>query len=122
MAVRLQTAFSANPVAGAVLEVYWAGSPASTAASSNPAGASGADGAYTGVVTTATAKPNLQFIGCLVAEATTASQTADVGVFVPDFQYGMPIVVNLTAQSLTTTTTAHVLTVYPVIDQIQASA
>lgn len=122
MAVRVTTAFSANPTAGQYLEIYWAGSPSSTAASDNPAGTSGSDAVYTGVVSTATAKPNLQFIGLLVAEATTASQTSDVGVFVPDFQYGMPVVVNLTSQALTNTTTAHVITIYPVIDQIQASA
>jgi hypothetical protein len=123
MAVRVTTAFvTATGLGGQVLEIYWAGSPSSTAASDNPAGASGSDAVYAGVMSTATAKPNLQFVGILVAEATTASQTADVGSFVPDFQYGMPIVVNLTLSGLTTTTTAHAITIYPVIDQVQASA
>jgi len=123
MAVRVTTAFAATTgIAGQALEVYWAGSPTSTAASDNPAGASGANAVYAGVVSAATAKPNLQFVGVLVAEAATTSQTADVGSFIPDFQYGMPIIVNLTAQSLATTTTAHAVTIYPIIDQIQASA
>jgi hypothetical protein len=123
MAVRVTTAWAATTsIAGQALEVYWAGSPTSTAANDNPAGTSGSDANYTGVVSAATAKPNLQFVGLVIAEATTASQTVDVGTFVPDHQYGMPVIVNLTSQSLTTTTTAHVVTVYPVIDQIQASA
>lgn len=117
MAVRLTTAWSTNPTAGSVLEVYWAASPTSTAASDNAGGASGSDATYT-----ATSKVNLTFIGVLVAEGNTASHTCDVGTFVPDLQYGSPVVCNLSNQSLTTTTTAHVLTIFPVVDQIQASA
>jgi len=119
MAVRLKSGFETSPTAGATIEVYWAASPASTAANENPAGTVGTDGVF---ATAATAKSNLQFIGCLVAEATTDIQTADVGVFIPDLQYGMPVCVNKSAVSLATATASHALTIYPVIDQIQASA
>lgn len=122
MCIRLTAVFTTNPVAGEYVSVYWAGSPASTAASSNPAGATGADASYVGFSTAALAKPNLQFVGNLVLEATTSPQTRDVGCFVPIHRYGMPVVFNFSTKAFTTVTTDHVLTVYPVLEQIQASA
>jgi len=124
MLVRLQTQFVTNgtPAAGEVVEVYWAGSPSSTAGTDNPGGATGTNAAYTGVGTGAQSKRQLQFVGALVLDASTGSQVADVGVFTPIHRYGMPVVCNLSTRQLATTTTAHVLTVYPIVDQIQASA
>lgn len=122
MLVRLTVKYAANPTAGQNVLVYWAGSPSSTATADNPGNTSGSDAVYAGWTTAAAAKGKLQFIGTLILEATTSAQTKDIGVFIPYHRYGQPVVYSESSTALTTTTTDHTLTVYPLIDQIQASA
>lgn len=120
-AARFKTKFQGNPVAGGVVEIWWAASPASTAASSNPGGASGADAAYAGIAggTIAASRVQCTFVGVLKCEATTAAQEQDVGVLFPLHEYGSPVIVNYANATFTTVTTDHVLTLTPIIDQAQ---
>jgi hypothetical protein len=115
--VRLQTKMTAATTG--TVEVWWAASPTSTASSDNPGGASGADAVYVGLGTTAQSKQQLQFVGVMVLETTTAAQYQDIGMLDPIYRYGSPVIVNLASVAFTATTTDHILTLTPIIDQLQ---
>lgn len=123
MLVRLQTAFTTAPTAGGAVEVYVGFSSQSTAASGNVAALSGADTAYTGYGNDVSqAKRQLTFVGVLSASVTTSTtvpQICDVGTFTPMDRYGQIVVVNTATQPLSTSTTLHAVTIYPLIDEVQ---
>ena len=116
-AVRLQTKMQTATTGS--IEVWWAASPTSTAANDNPGGASGADAVYIGQATTAQSKQQLTFVGVMVLETTTGAQIQDVGMLDPIYRYGSPVIVNTSSQPLTTATTDHILTLTPIVDQLQ---
>jgi len=120
MLVRLQTMFGAAPTAGTPLLVYVGFSSVSTATVGNPANLSGSVGAWTGYNNdVAFAKNQLQFVGQLAGCSTTSSQVQDVGVFTPLDRYACVVVVNGGTFTLSTTSTNHVLSIIPLMDEVQ---
>lgn len=118
--VAVSIAFNTAPTAGETVDFYWSGSPSSTAANANPGGASGSDGAYTGIVTLADSLLQLQYIGSLIAEATTSAQYQTIGVLSTILRYGAPIVVNSSAADpLKTTATSAYVALVPLVDEAQ---
>jgi hypothetical protein len=114
-AVTVELNMDAAPVAGSVIEIYWA---ASRDNATFPGGASGADAAY---------KPGeegewkrqLLLIGCLVltADAESVIQTA-VFEFWPPARYGCPVLINMAGQPLEGDNDAHCITLVPLVDEI----
>lgn len=100
--VRVALDFEVAPVAGAPVEIWWSSSSSATAATDNTGGCSGADAAYTGYAdgSLAAGKLQLQLIGVMpaTANADTIVNTAEFP-FYPLSRYGMPVVVNGTAQA-----------------------
>lgn len=92
--------FAATPVAGDMVEFYWAPSPISSANNGNPMGADGTDGAYPanaqGSATLAECVRVCQFIGNFICsdDATAAIQAGHVGIFSPAHRYGCLVVKN----------------------------
>lgn len=123
MLLRLQTAYTTAPTASGVLEVYVAFSSVSTAATANAVNLTGADTVYTGYANDlSVAKAQLQFVGIMsvsVTTSTTVPQVCDVGVFTPFDRYCQVVVVNTTSQPLSTSTTLHAVTIFPVNAEIQ---
>lgn len=123
MLLRAQIAFTTAPTAGGFVSFYVGFSSITTAASGNPANLSGADAAWTGYVNDiATAATHLQFVGIIsvsVTTSTTVPQVKDVGVFTPLDRYCMVVAINSTSQPLSTSTTLNVVTVIPLVDEIQ---
>ena len=115
--------FDVAPTSGNLVEVWWAGSPITTAGSSNPGGTSGSDADYTGTAgdSLADSKLQLQYLGSLVctADASTVVQYQTLGFFVPKLRFGMPIVVNLADQAFETVDADEMLVaLIPYTDQI----
>jgi len=113
---------------GETIDIYWAGSPITTAGNANPGGASGADAAYTGTSGDSLAdslKP-LQFIGSLIttADNTTTVQYGNVGILNGDeiYQFGMPILVNNSAGALMTDAVEMYIAFLPIAPDIEAVA
>jgi len=123
MLLRAQIAFTTAPAAGGFVSFYVGFSSISTAASGNPANLSGADAAWTGYANDiATAASHLQFVGIIAVSVTTSTtvlQVKDVGVFTPLDRYCMVVAVNSTSQPISTTTTVNVVTIIPLMDEIQ---
>lgn len=95
--VRAAFELAATPVAGDVVELYWAPSQHATAGTGNAANVTGADAAYAGYNSNLAASVlQLQFIGVFVctAQATGTIQVAEVGVFSPPERYGSLVVKN----------------------------
>ena len=90
--------FAATPVAGEVVELYFAPSISATASAANPGGVSGSDGAYTGTSgsTLAESVLQLQKIGEFICtdDATGTVQISYVGSFIPPTRYGTIVVKN----------------------------
>ena len=92
--------FAATPVAGDVVELYWAPSPSATAGNANPGNVTGADAAFTGTPSTlAVAVAELQHIGNFkcTEDPTAVLQTAYIGSFCPTQRYGTLVVKNESA-------------------------
>ena len=110
----------AAPVAGGTVEFWWAASPNSTAATGNPTGVTGADGAYT-----VANKSQLIFIGSLSVIAATINKDPAVGVLWAPHRYGSLIVINSTSSKFLETAVAmdntHIV-LAPVISDLQAAA
>ncbi len=88
---------------GNVIELWWAPSPSATAGTDNPGGLSGTDATFN--TTPDEYKYQLQYIGSLNLSnnAGTAVQTQVFAPFVPFARYGMPVVVNKSGQTLSST-------------------
>ncbi len=115
--------FATAPADGDTVDIYWAGSPSSTAGNANPGGCSGADAAYTGTAgsTLAESLKQLQYIGSLVCtnDATTIVQYQTVGVLTTDFQYGMPVVFVNGADALVADAVEMYIALIPLVDEVQ---
>lgn len=101
--VRAAIEIAATPTAGDVIELYWAPSQSSTAATANPGGVSGSDAAYAGYsANLAAAVKQLQLIGHVVCttQATGTVQQAIVGILEPDCRYGSLVVKNESGAAL----------------------
>lgn len=87
-----------TPVAGEVVEYYWAPSNSGTDGTANVAGNSGLDGdcpaGALGSITLAEFVKQCVFIGNLVVHDGAVVQNAPVGILVPTMQYGQLIVKN----------------------------
>lgn len=120
-AVRLAVNFDVAPANGATVDLYWSSSTSATAGTDNTGAASGADAAYTGTAGGALAatKLQLQYIGSLIAtaDADTIVQVQEFE-FYPTQRYGMPIVVNSTAQAFEGDDDSHAITFIPLPEAV----
>jgi len=107
--------------AGNTIDFYLAPSPDGTAANGNPGQIDGVDGAApSGVGTLAELLAVCIQIGSLVVENTASTvQVGHVGVFMPPERYGILIVVNNSAQTLTADAVEHHVVFNPIVDEIQ---
>ena len=121
--VRAAFELAATPVAGDVVELYWAPSPSATAANANAANVTGADSAYAGYsANLAAAVKQLIHIGDFVctAQATATVQVAEVGVFVPPERYGSLVVKNESAAAFHSDAVETHVVFDPIVDEFQA--
>lgn len=109
------------PVNGTAVEIWWSSSSSAVAGTDNTGAASGADAAYTGSAGggVATTKLQLQLVGVMpmTADADLVIQVAEF-TFYPLSRYGMPIVVNLTAQILEGDNDSHALAFTPLGESV----
>jgi len=119
--VRCAFEMAATPTVGDLIELYWAPSHHATAATGNPAGATGSDAAYTGYGTLADAVPQLQFIGVFVCDdaTTTTVQVGEVGTFSPTERYGILIVKNESGAAFHSDAVEHHVVFDPIVSEIQ---
>ena len=103
--------FNAAPTAGNVVDVYWSSSDDGT---NYDGECTGADAAYN----TEADMRRLHYVGSLAASNDTDPQRASWVFFLPA-RYGLPVVSNQSGQVLTATGTDQVVTVTPLVDQIQ---
>lgn len=110
--------FETAPADAGSVEFYWAGSPASAAATGNPAGLTGSDAAFTD---TSGNLGQMKYIGSLIVRNNVIN-IAHVGVFLPVHQFGILVVVNKASTALRSTATAmdetHIV-MTEVIDEVQ---
>ncbi len=95
--VRAAFEMAATPTTGEIIELYWAPSSSSTAATGNPGGVTGADAAYAGYsANLGESVKQLDYIGSFVCtvQITTTVQVAEIRTFVPSERYGSLIVKN----------------------------
>ncbi len=114
-AVTVEVNMDAAPLAGSVIEIYWA---ASRDNATFPGGVTGADAAYKSGEETEW-KRQLLLIGCLVLTA-DADSVVQTGVFEfwPPTRYGCPVVINASGQALEGDDDAHRITFVPLVDEI----
>ena len=114
--------FASAPTSQETIDLYWAGSPSSTAGNANPGGASGSDAAYTGTSGDSLDDSllQLQFLASLVAtaDASTTVQYQSFIVTIPN-QYGMPIAVNNTSVALHSDAVEMLIALIPLVDEAQ---
>lgn len=106
--------FETAPTDGGNVDFYWAGSPASAAATGNGGGVTGSDAAYTDTTGTLS---ELTYIGSLIVRNNVIC-IGRVGYFVPYHRYGTLVVINNASTALRSTATAmdetHI-TVTPIV-------
>ena len=120
---RLTVNMDAAPTAGDTIEVFWAGSPSVTAGTSNPGATTGTDAAYTGSTggSVDQTKQQLTYIGALTLtpDADGVVQVADIGVLVPYYQYGMPVLVNKADEAMEGDDDSHMIEFIELIPESQ---
>jgi len=109
--IELEVDFNVAPTAGNTMDVYWSSSDDGTDYDGE---CTGADAAYS---TEADLK-RLHYVGSLAASNDTDPQRASWVFFLPA-RYGLPVVFNSSGQALTATGTDQIVTVTPLVDQIQ---
>lgn len=109
--VELVVDFNVAPTAGKTVDVYWASSDDGTDYDGE---CSGSDAAYD----SEDDMKRLHYVGSLVASNDTDPQRASWVFFLPA-RYGLPVVNNQSGQPLTSTGTDQILTVTPLIDEVQ---
>ncbi len=120
--VTLRVEFDVAPADGGTVDLYWAASLSGTAATANPGGTTGSDGAYTGTLgsTLAESLLQLQFIGSLLVTndvATIVQQQAFI--FEIPTQYGMPVLVNNGSEAFEGDDVEMSISFTPLEDEIQ---
>ena len=121
-AVTMRIEFDVAPADGGSVDLYWAASLSSIAATANPGGTTGSDAAYTGTAgsTLAESLNQLQFLGSLLVTndaATVVLQTTFIAEL--PLQYGMPVVVNNGSQALEGDDIEMSITFTPLEDEVQ---
>lgn len=112
-AVELQSKLGSAPTAGLTIEVYWATSKDDSVW---PGKTTGSDGAYPATIDDN--KKQLQALLPLVCHNTTDAQIQVRGLR-PLGRYGVIVWVNKTGQTLTNVAADHIVTLTPIIDEIQ---
>lgn len=107
----LEVDFNAAPTAGEVMEVFWSSSHDGTVYDGE---CTGADAAYN----SEDDAKRLHFVGVLVASNDTDPQRTSWVFFLPA-RYGLPVVFNQSGQVLTNVGADQIVTVTPLIDEIQ---
>ena len=109
--IALEVDFNAAPTAGEVVDVYWSSSHDGTDYDGE---CTGSDAAYN----SEDDMKRLHYVGSLVASNDTNPQRASWVFFLPA-RYGLPVVSNQSGQALTSTGTDQVVTVTPLVDEVQ---
>ena len=109
--ISLELDFNAAPTAGEVVEIFWSSSHDGT---DYDAECTGADAAFN----SEDDAKRLHYVGVLVASNDTDPQRTSWLFFLPA-QWGLPVVMNQSGQVLTNVGTDQILTVTPLIDEIQ---
>ena len=121
-AVTLRIEFDVAPSDNTIVDLYWAASLNSTAATANPGGTTGSDAAYTGTAgsTLAESLLQLQLIGSLfnTNDAATVVLQQTFITTIP-LQYGMPVIVNNGGQAFEGDDIEMSITFTPMEDEIQ---
>jgi hypothetical protein len=114
-AVTVELNLAVAPVAGNVIEIYWAASWDNT---TFPGGVTGVDSPYKAGEEDEW-KQQLLLIGCLVltADAATVVQT-EVFEFCPPARYGCPVVINKSGQALVSNDDSHRITLVPLAEDV----
>ena len=111
--------FEAAPDAGGTVDVYWAPSPSSVAATGNPGAVVGADGVFT-----VGTEDQLIQIGSMVLQNNVINIDVEIGTLRLPHRYGTLIVINNGSTAFRSTPTAmdetHI-TLTPVIPDLQAA-
>lgn len=110
--IALEVDFNAAPTAGLSVDVYWSSSHDGTDYDGE---CTGSDAAYN----SEDDMNRLEYVGSLVASNDTDPQRASWVIFLPA-RYGLPVVSNQSGQVLTATGTDQIVTVTPLIDQLQS--
>jgi hypothetical protein len=109
--IQLEVDFNVAPTAGLTMDVYWSSSDDGTDYDGE---CSGADAAYN----SEDDMKRLYYVGSLVASNDTDPQIASWVFWLPA-RYGLPVVSNQSGQTLTATGTDQIVTVTPLVDEIQ---
>ena len=109
--LRLEVDFNVAPTAREVVDVYWSSSHDGTDYDGE---CTGADAAYN----SEDDMNRLHYVGSLVASNDTDPQAASWVFFLPA-RYGLPVVSNQSGQVLTNVGTDQIVTVTPLIDEVQ---
>ena len=109
--VMLEVDFNVAPTAGLTVDVYWSSSHDGTDYDGE---CTGADAAYNAEED----MKRLHYVGSLVASNDTDPQMASWVFFLPA-RYGLPVVSNQSGQALTNVGTDQIVTVTPLIDEVQ---
>lgn len=120
--VRAAFELAATPVAGDVIELYWAPSSSATAGTGNAGGVTGADAAYAGYSTNLAASvKQLERIGTFICttQVSTVVQIAECGYFVPGTRYGSLVVKNESAAAFHSDAVESHVVFDPVYEEIQ---
>ena len=120
--VRAAFEMAATPVAGDVIELYWAPSPSSTAANANAANTTGADAAYAGYsANLSDSVRQLDFIGNFVCtvQITATVQVAEVAIFIPTERYGSLVIKNESAAAFHSDDVECHVVFDPIVPEIQ---
>lgn len=109
--ISLEVDFNVAPTAGEVVEVFWSSSHDGT---DYDAECTGADAAFN----SEDDAKRLHLVGVLVASNDTDPQRQSWIFFLPA-RYGVPVVMNQSGQVLTNVGADQILTVTPLIDEVQ---
>ncbi len=120
--VTLRLDMAAAPGADVMIKVYWAHSTSSVAATANPGGCTGVDGAYTGTAgsTVAESVKQLQYLGSLMltADGVGVVQQQTFSATLPT-QWGSPVVHNLADEDIRNDNEGLSLTLTPYEYEVQ---
>ena len=120
--VRAAFEMAATPVAGDVIELYWASSSSSTFATGNAGGVTGASGTYAGYSANLAASVyQLDYIGNFVCtvQVTAVVQIAEVGMFTPSERYGSLVVKNESAAAFHSDDVESHVVFDPIVPEVQ---
>lgn len=109
--IALEVDFNVAPTAGLTMDVYWSSSHDGTDYDGE---CSGADAAYN----SEDDMKRLHYVGSLFASNDTDPQRASWVIFTPA-RYGLPVISNQSGQALTAVGTDQIVTVTPLIDEVQ---